>query len=106
MPRRADGTGCENRAVPSNRVRRHVIIHGRVQGVFFRDSLRERARAGGVAGGARNLPDGTVEAIFEGPLEEVERLVRFCELGPPRAHVDRIAVRVEEPAGLSAFEVR
>ena len=65
--------------MPSNRVRRHVIVHGRVQGVFFRDSLRERARTAGVAGGARNLPDGTVEAIFEGPLEAVERLVRFCE---------------------------
>ena len=92
--------------MPSHRVRRHVIIHGRVQGVFFRDSLRERARTAGVAGGARNLPDGTVEAIFEGPLAEVERLVRFCELGPPHAHVDRIAVRVEAPAGLQQFEVR
>jgi acylphosphatase len=106
MPRRADGTGCENPAVPSRPVRRHVIIHGRVQGVFFRDALRERARTAGVAGRARNLPDGTVEAIFEGPLEAVERLVRFCELGPPRAHVDRIQVRMEAPAGLQEFEVR
>jgi acylphosphatase len=106
MPPPADGTGWKNPPVPTDLVRRRLIIHGRVQGVWFRDSLRERARVAGVPGWARNRTDGTVEAVFEGPLEEVERLVRFCKIGPPRARVDRIQVQIESPEGLGAFEVR
>jgi acylphosphatase len=85
--------------------RRRVVVHGRVQGVFFRDTARERARAHGVAGWVRNRPDGALEAVFEGSLDDVERLVRFCRTGPPRAAVERVEVSEEEPEGLSGFEV-
>jgi acylphosphatase len=87
-------------------VRRHVIVHGQVQGVFFRDTARERARAHGVSGWVRNRPDGSLEAVFEGSPEDVERLVRFCETGPPGATVDRVEVIEEEPEGLSGFAIR
>jgi acylphosphatase len=86
-------------------VRRHVIIHGRVQGVFFRGTARDRAHAHGVAGWVRNRPDGAVEAVFEGAPEAVDRLVRFCEMGPPGARVARVEVIEEEPEGLSGFGV-
>jgi len=87
-------------------VRRRFVVSGRVQGVFFRDSLRERARAHGVAGWARNRIDGALEAVLEGPTEAVERVTRFLETGPPRARVDHIDVRDEPPEGLSGFEIR
>ena len=86
-------------------VRRRVLVHGRVQGVFFRDTLRERARAHSVAGWVRNRPDGALEAVFEGSPEAVERLVRFCRTGPPRAAVERVEVTEEDPEGLSGFDV-
>jgi acylphosphatase len=86
-------------------VRRRVLAHGRVQGVFFRDSTRERAEARGVAGFVRNLPDGTVEAVFEGPEEAVADLVAFCMEGPEDARVERLDVEPEEPEGLAGFEV-
>jgi acylphosphatase len=87
-------------------VRRRVTAHGRVQGVFFRDSARERAKAHGVAGWIRNRADGAVEAVLEGPREAVERVMRFLETGPPRARVERTEIREEAPEGLSGFEVR
>lgn len=87
-------------------IRRRVTVSGRVQGVFFRDTARQRARAHGVAGWIGNRADGVVEAVFEGPREAVERLVRFCETGPPRAQVDHLAVIEEQPEGLSGFDVR
>jgi acylphosphatase len=87
-------------------IRRRVIVRGRVQGVFFRDSLRERARAHGVTGWAVNRDDGAVEAVFEGSPENVERLIRFSRTGPPHARVDDVEVRDEEPEGLTGFEVR
>ena len=87
-------------------VRRRVIVRGRVQGVFFRDSLRQRARAHGVAGWARNRSDGAVEAVLEGSREAVERVQRFMETGPPSAEVSRVEVSEEEPEGLGGFEVR
>ncbi len=87
-------------------VRRRVIIRGRVQGVFFRDSVRERAEAHGVAGWVRNRPDGAVEAVFEGLPKSVDALVRFCETGPPRARVEGIEVLQEDVAGESGFRVR
>jgi acylphosphatase len=74
--------------------------------VFFRDSVRERARSHGVSGWVCNRSDGAVEAVFEGRLEDVERLVRFSETGPRHADVDGIDVREEEPEGLTGFEVR
>ena len=86
--------------------RRRVIAHGRVQGVFFRDSTRREAQARGVSGWARNAPDGTVEAVFEGPEEAVEALVAFCRAGPGHAQVDRLDVSAEDPEGLQGFSVR
>jgi acylphosphatase len=86
-------------------IRRRVVVHGRVQGVFFRDSVRQRARALGVHGRVRNRPGGTVEAVFEGPPDPVEALVRFCETGPRGAHVSRVEVADEAPEGLDGFEV-
>jgi acylphosphatase len=87
-------------------VRRRVVAHGRVQGVFFRDTARERARAHGVSGWVRNREDGAVEAVLEGPREAVERVTRFLETGPPRASVEHLEVEEETPEGLSGFEVR
>ena len=83
-----------------------MTVHGRVEGVFFRDSVRERARSHGVSGWVCNRSDGAVEAVFEGRAEDVERLVRFSETGPRQANVDSIDVNDEEPEGLTGFEVR
>ncbi len=88
------------------RIRRRAVVHGQVQGVFFRDGTRERARAHGVVGWVCNRGDGAVEAVLEGPEEAVGRVLRFLETGPPRAQVDRVDVSAEEPEGLSGFEVR
>jgi acylphosphatase len=82
------------------------VVSGRVQGVFFRDSVRRRAEAAGVAGWVRNAPEGTVEAVFEGDPGAVEELVEFCRRGPSRAEVSSVEVVKEEPEGLSGFEVR
>ena len=87
-------------------VRRRVVVHGRVQGVFFRDSAQRRASEHGVAGWIRNRSDGTVEAVFEGEPEAVERLVRFCRDGPRGALVEHLEVFAEEPEGLTGFTVR
>jgi acylphosphatase len=87
-------------------IRRRVVVHGRVQGVFFRDSTRQRAHQHRVAGWVRNNWDGTVEAVFEGEEEAVERLVAFCRDGPRGAEVDHVDVVEEEPEGLAGFDVR
>lgn len=86
-------------------VRLRVVVHGRVQGVWFRQSVRERATATGTAGWVRNRPDGTVEAVFEGPRPGVDALVRFCETGPPHARVETVEVSKETVAGESGFRV-
>ena len=86
--------------------RRRVVVHGHVQGVFFRDSVRRHAVDAGVSGWARNAREGTVEAVFEGEPDAVERLVAFCHDGPRGARVDRVDV-LEEPAeGISGFAIR
>jgi acylphosphatase len=87
-------------------IRRRVIVHGHVQGVFFRDSTRRLAEREGVAGWVRNRPDGAVEAVFEGEPDAVERLVRFMREGPRGAQVERVDVAEEEPEGLRGFSVR
>jgi len=87
-------------------IRRRVVVHGGVQGVFFRDTARRLAVQRGVAGWARNVPDGTVEAVFEGDADAVERLVAFCREGPRGAFVERVDVFDEEPEGLSGFAIR
>jgi acylphosphatase len=90
----------------ADRIRRRAIVHGRVQGVFFRDSARERANAHGVAGWVSNRSDGAVEAVLEGPPEAVDRVIRFLATGPPQAQVERIEVSDEEPEGVNGFEIR
>ena len=87
-------------------MRKRVVAHGHVQGVFFRDSTQEEARSNGVAGWVSNEPDGTVAAVFEGEREAVERLVEFCRSGPRSADVERVDVTDEEPEGVEGFEVR
>jgi acylphosphatase len=87
-------------------IRRRLVVHGFVQGVFFRDSVRRHALTAGVTGWVRNNRDGTVEAVFEGEDAAVERLVGFCRDGPRGARVDRVEVEIEEPEGLQAFLVR
>jgi acylphosphatase len=87
-------------------IRRRVRAHGRVQGVFFRDSTREEATAHGVAGWARNCSDGTVEAVFEGDPQAIERMIAFVRDGPGHADVGRVEVAEEPAEGLSGFEVR
>ncbi|MGN6868202.1 MAG: acylphosphatase [Solirubrobacteraceae bacterium] len=89
-----------------DRIRRRVTITGRVQGVFFRDSLRQRANSHDVAGWATNRTDGALEAVFEGDPDDVERLVAFAKTGPRQAEVDSVDVREEEPEGLAGFEIR
>jgi acylphosphatase len=76
-----------------------------VQGVFFRDSVRRAAGRCGVAGWAANRSDGTVEAVFEGEAEAVERLVELCREGPGHSVVERLDVSEEEPEGLKGFSV-
>jgi acylphosphatase len=86
--------------------RRRVRVSGRVQGVFFRDSCYRRAREAGVSGWVRNLPDGRVEACFEGEEQAVDRLIEWCKTGPRSADVDDVEVVGEEPQGDSGFRVR
>jgi acylphosphatase len=87
-------------------IRKRVVVHGFVQGVFFRDSVRRHALGAGVGGWVRNNRDGTVEAVFEGEAEAVERLVTLCHEGPRGARVDRVDVAVEEPEGIAGFAIR
>lgn len=77
-----------------------------MQGVFFRDACRRLAEQYGVCGWVRNLPDGQVEAVFEGEPDAVRRLVDWTREGPRRAVVTGHAVQSEEPEGLSSFQVR
>jgi acylphosphatase len=86
-------------------IRRRVVVHGRVQGVFFRDTLRRHAVERGVSGWARNRADGTVEAVFEGDEEAVDALVALSHEGPRGARVDRVDVTDEAPEGLVGFRI-
>jgi acylphosphatase len=87
-------------------VRKRVVVRGRVQGVFFRDTLRRAASSRGVAGWAVNRPDGAVEAVFEGDREAVGSMVEIAREGPRSAEVSDVDVSDEEPEGLSGFEIR
>jgi len=87
-------------------IRRRVVVEGRVQGVFFRDSCRHEAAAAGLAGWARNLHDGRVEVVAEGAADAVERLVAWCRRGPSRAVVTAARVSEEPPEGLRGFSIR
>lgn len=85
--------------------RQRVIVYGRVQGVWFRETTRRAAERQGVAGWVRNRPDGSVEAVFEGADEAIARLVELCRLGPPDAVVSRVVVTDERPEGLAGFQI-
>jgi acylphosphatase len=87
-------------------VRRRVVVRGRVQGVWFRDTTRREAAAAGVAGWVRNRPDGAVEAVLEGSTDGVHRVIAFCRRGPPRAQVEFVDVVEEAPEDLVGFSVR
>jgi acylphosphatase len=90
----------------SEAVRRRVVVHGHVQGVFFRDTTRREASRRGVAGWVTNRPDGAVEAVFEGASADVDALVAFAREGPRGADVADVEVFEEDPEGLSDFSVR
>jgi len=87
-------------------IRRRVVVHGRVQGVFFRETVRRAAAQRGVAGWVRNNADGTVEAAFEGEPDAVDRLVETCREGPRGAVIDRVEVFDERAENMLGFEVR
>jgi len=87
-------------------VRRHLMVHGRVQGVWFRRATQRTARALGVAGWVRNCADGSVEVVLEGEPERVTAAVAFCHEGPSGARVDHVDASAEAPEGLTRFELR
>ncbi|HZJ52292.1 MAG TPA: acylphosphatase [Actinomycetota bacterium] len=84
-------------------IRRRLLVSGQVQGVFYRDSCRREAVEKGIAGSARNLPDGKVEVILEGDEDAVERMTEWCRRGSDMARVDSVEIEDEEPQGESAF---
>jgi len=85
----------------------HLFVSGRVQGVFFRVHTRDLAQKLGLSGFVRNLPDGRVEVVAEGPEEKLQELIEFCHRGPPLAHVTHVEIRWEEPTGeFRGFSVR
>jgi len=90
----------------ADRVRAHVFVTGKVQGVYYRATTRDTADEHGVDGWVKNLDDGRVEAVFEGPESEVESMVEWCHTGSSRARVDDVAVEYENPAGVDGFEIR
>ncbi len=88
------------------RIRRRVVVSGRVQGVAFRASTEREARAQGLGGWVRNRADGRVEAVFEGPPDAVGAVLAWCHKGPRFARVSAVEVRDEAPEGLGGFHVR
>jgi acylphosphatase len=99
------GLGQTRRAMMSVMIRRRVVVAGRVQGVFFRDSCRQEALRRTVAGWVANRPDGTVEAVFEGRAADVDALVGWCRTGPPQAQVTDLRVVEERLQGEPPFRV-
>ena len=86
-------------------IRYRVLVAGRVQGVFFRDTCLRLAVQHGVSGWVRNLPDGRVEAVFEGAADDVRQLVEWARHGPRGAVVSDVVVEAEQPAGLATFRI-
>ncbi|MFB6303183.1 MAG: acylphosphatase [Haloferacaceae archaeon] len=98
--------GDEASDAGTDRVRAHVYVSGRVQGVYYRANTRDTARDAGVDGWVRNLDDGRVEAVFEGPRDAVEGMVEWCHDGSPAAQVTDVDVTYEDPQGEDGFRVR
>jgi len=90
----------------ADRTRAHVFVTGRVQGVFYRANTRDAATERGIDGWVRNLDDGRVEAVFEGPEDAVETMVEWCHEGSPAASVEAVDVQFEDPEGIDGFSVR
>jgi len=89
------------------KVRAHVLVSGRVQGVFFRSETQDEAIRQGVTGWVRNLSDGRVEAVFEGEKERVDKLIEFCKKGPPGARVKNVNVTWKDYTGeFKSFSIR
>jgi acylphosphatase len=89
------------------KVRAHIFVSGRVQGVFFRMETRDEATKRNVAGWVRNTSGARVEAVFEGEREDVEKVIEFCRSGPPGARVTKIAVQWKEYTGeFESFKIR
>ncbi len=80
-------------------VRVHLRVYGRVQGVFFRSTMRDVAKELGISGWVRNLPDGSVEAVVEGERRKVEKIIEWAHRGPPLARVEKVSVRWEDYRG-------
>ena len=89
-----------------DRIRAHVFVSGRVQGVYYRATTRDTARERGVDGWVRNLDDGRVEAVFEGPEAAVESMLEWCHTGSPKARVDDVEVEYGDPDGVEGFEIQ
>ena len=87
-------------------IRRRVVVRGRVQGVFFRDTCRREARSRGVSGWAANRADGSVEVVLEGEADAVDQMLAWCRTGPEEASVASVEVEVEQPQQESGFRVR
>lgn len=87
-------------------IQAHVFVSGRVQGVGYRMSCWEAATELGLSGWVRNLPDGRVEAVFEGTRNVVEKMIHWCHQGNPAAVVKNVAVEYEQPEGIRGFDVR
>ncbi|MFD1563070.1 acylphosphatase [Haloarchaeobius amylolyticus] len=90
----------------AGRTRAHVFVSGTVQGVYYRANTRDTAREEGVDGWVKNLEDGRVEAVFEGPEDAVESMIEWCHEGSPAAEVDAVEAEYEEPQGEDGFEIR
>jgi acylphosphatase len=90
----------------SDRTRAHVFVSGKVQGVFYRATTRDTAGEEGVDGWVKNLADGRVEAVFEGPEAAVESIVEWCHEGSPQARVEDVEVEYTDPEGIDGFEIR
>ena len=87
--------------------RAHVFIKGRVQGVFFRQGTYEKAVELGISGWVRNLPDGRVEAVFEGEEEKINKIIQWAKEGPPIAKVEEVEIKWEKPTGeFDGFQIR
>jgi len=90
----------------SDRIRVHVFVSGHVQGVFYRASTRDKAHEEGVDGWVKNLDDGRVEAVFEGPKEAVDAMVEWCHTGSRAASVEAVERTAEAPTGIDGFKIR